>query len=70
LSGPNWNGVDHNIRVHQSTLVINPVPIRAAPVDLTGAQLEPVQEPGVSGNVRQSNGSAFANYGGKKALLD
>lgn len=70
FSGTPWNGVDHNIRDHQSTLVLNPVPLRSAPVNLTVARLEPLQETDGRVNVRQSNGSAFSNYGGKLEELD
>ncbi|XP_044442068.1 uncharacterized protein [Aegilops tauschii subsp. strangulata] len=58
FSGPAWDGVQHNIRVPQSSLVLNPVPIRSSPVNLPVARPEVVQEQICRGTVQQTNGSA------------
>ncbi|XP_037447053.1 uncharacterized protein LOC119316775 [Triticum dicoccoides] len=69
FSGTPWNRVRHNIREPQSTLVLNHVPIRLAPVNLPVARPELVEEQNIkgTGTVQQTNGSAFSSYGGDNA---
>ncbi|KAM3312700.1 hypothetical protein ACQJBY_032493 [Aegilops geniculata] len=71
FSGTPWNRVRHNIREPQSTLVLTPVPIRSAPVNLPIASPELVEEQNIrgTGTVQQTNGSAFSSYGGVSDVL-